>query len=504
MVIAEKVRWHFVTRLIAGLLVVVGAEFILPGDRTVVKAQTQDSTRAESVEVGTDSAQDYTRDRFNTDLVSVSTFRPGYTFWQNVFMIPDGHIIFGSAEDGRLLATFPTRSNWSRSGLWEDVELEDTLAGERLSSNLRRKRERVVELLEPAVGSLIHNPTRGRFLLPNAERYGAFLEEWGRIYNRFGVPAQIGLAQAILESGLNGRARSRAGALGLCQWLRRNWSFLNRLDPNVIEAYNQTTQASYCAAHLTILSTMYGSFIPALSEHHAGGVNVGRVVMNGERLGGSNTREQYLLGAQFARDLRQINLRRYRLLYRTYGLRSFLYTEMVFGNTVNVDRLIRETEQEKVFAMRAERDLYLRDIVNTTGLTVDEVKRFNPALVRKVPKNANLYLPWYVPEFGQDVSFWHQPASGEFLEVLNEFVRLDSADWRWYDRSFVSILESFQDRFLNTDTEEGTVMSTTLAYIISNLRSSRRGAILEEYRSSDSVLKLFDRGVNALEAASDN
>ena len=80
----------------------------------------------------------------------------------------------------------------------------------------------------------------------------------------------------------------------------------------------------------------------------------------------------------------------------------------------------------------------------------------------------------------------------------------DSADWRWYDRSFVPILESFQDRFLKTGTEEGTVMSTTLAYIISNLRSSRRGAILEEYRASDNVLKLFDRGVNALEAASDN
>ena len=40
---------------------------------------------------------------------------------------------------------------------------------------------------------------------------------------------------------------------------------------------------------------MYGSFIPALSEHHAGGVNVGRTVINGERLGGEDAREQYLL-----------------------------------------------------------------------------------------------------------------------------------------------------------------------------------------------------------------
>ena len=45
--------------------------------------------------------------------------------------------------------------------------------------------------------------------------------------------------------------------------------------PYVIEGYNQTTQAPYCTVYLTILATMYGSFIPALSEYHAGGVNVG-------------------------------------------------------------------------------------------------------------------------------------------------------------------------------------------------------------------------------------
>ena len=50
---------------------------------------------------------------------------------------------------------------------------------------------------------------------------------------------------------------------------------LDRLDANVIEAQNQTTQAPYCAAYLTVLATKYGSFIPALSEHHTGGANVG-------------------------------------------------------------------------------------------------------------------------------------------------------------------------------------------------------------------------------------
>jgi hypothetical protein len=31
----------------------------------------------------------------------------------------------------------------------------------------------------------------------NVPRYGPFLAEWGAIYERFGVPADIGLAQVI-------------------------------------------------------------------------------------------------------------------------------------------------------------------------------------------------------------------------------------------------------------------------------------------------------------------
>ena len=257
------------------------------------------------------SAWEHTQARYQADLVAVRRSRPSHPFWQHIYTIPDGRIIFGSAEDGRLLATFPTRGNWAREGVWEDPALAGTLDGLRLQSRLNRRRDQVEDLLESIVGPVVHNPTRGRFLAPHAERYGSFLGQWGDIYERFGVPAEIGLAQAIVESGLNGRARSSAQARGFCQWLRRNWNYLNRLAPNVIEVYNQTTQVPYCASYLTILATMYGSFIPALSEHHAGGVNVGRTVINGERLGGTGAREQYLIGAEFARDLRDISVRRY-------------------------------------------------------------------------------------------------------------------------------------------------------------------------------------------------
>ena len=271
----------------------------------------------------------------------------------------------------------------------------------------------------------------------------------------------------------------------------------------MIEGYNQTTQAPYCAAYLTILATMYGSFIPALSEHHAGGVNVGRTVINGERLGGRNTREQYLLGSDFARSLRQISIQRYRQLFRTYGHRSALYAEMVFGNMYNVRRLIWETPQTKIFAMRVPETTSIATIAQTTGLSRAELKRFNPALVRRVPRDANLYLPEYVAEFGEDVSFWHRPASPEYAEVLNDFVRLDATIQDWHQPEFEQTLRAFQQRFTDTGTEEGAVMVTLLRFVIGNLTTSRRAAILEEFRLSDRVRELFDRGRRALASRSE-
>jgi hypothetical protein len=127
------------------------------------------------------------------------------------------------------------------------------------------------------------------------------------------------------------------------------------------------------------------------------------------------------------------------------------------------------------------------------------VKRFNPALVRQVPKGATVYLPMLVEDFGPDVSYWHRPASAEYASVLNDFVRIEVAPDQWDDPAFEAILQAFQKRFSETHTEEGTVMATAIAYVLGQVGSTRN--VMTEYRSSKSVQTLFERAVRDRAAA---
>lgn len=102
------------------------------------------------------------------------------------------------------------------------------------------------------------------------------------------------------------------------------------------------------------------------------------------------------------------------------------------------------------------------------------------------------------------MSFWHRPPSTAYTSVLTEFVRLDVRPERWYDPSFEPVLRDFRRRFEETNTEEGTVMATTLAYVIADMRTSRRGAILDEFRTSGRILRLFEQGVRERAAFRDS
>jgi hypothetical protein len=204
------------------------------------------------------------------------------------------------------------------------------------------------------------------------------------------VPGDIGLAQVNLESGLNPARRSEANALGFCQWLRKNWRRLNHFSGAPIEGLDQTTQAPYCAAYLSVLAAKYGSVIPALSEYNAGGTNVGRTLITGAHLAAEDVRSKYFLGSKLARDLRALPGRKYEGVHRSYGPRSYLYAEMVFGNTFNVTDLISATAQEPIYAMRPARAISLAEIIERTGLSADDIRLLNLALVERIPAEGTL------------------------------------------------------------------------------------------------------------------
>ncbi len=69
---------------------------------------------------------------------------------------------------------------------------------------------------------------------------------------------------------------------------------------------------------------------------------------------------------------------------------------------------------------------------------------------------------------------------------------------RWHEASFEPVLQEHRRRFEASGSEEGTVMAATLAYVIGDLRTSRRAAILDDFRSNGRILDLFKRGAEEL------
>ena len=79
-------------------------------------------------------------------------------------------------------------------------------------------------------------------------------------------------------------------------------------------------------------------------------------------------------------------------------------------------------------------------------------------------------------------------------DETNSIVNLDRT------RSLDATLSRFVELFRATGSEEGLVMATTLNYVLDDLRTSRRAAILDDFRTSGRILDLVRRGAQELGA----
>src|SRR6185503_2227888 len=126
------------------VLALVTAVAVIPVAASHVALQT--ASEAAAVATRADAPQtagDIAAARMRADVDAMRTFRPGYAFWQHVFTMRDGSILFGSARDGRLLATFPAKGEWTRQARWTDSTLAHILDGQRLARKVSDRRDQV-------------------------------------------------------------------------------------------------------------------------------------------------------------------------------------------------------------------------------------------------------------------------------------------------------------------------------------------------------------------------
>ena len=347
------------------------------------------------------TAREPSQARVRADVAAMQAFRPGYPFWRHVFTIPDGSIAFGSAVDGRLLATFPAKGDWSRRAVWTDPTLaraprrpvacaqtgRATRAGGASHGTRRRTgaaqldarrcapHERAeIRSLPRGVGRHLRAVRRARGHRPGPghlrigpERHAALERQRRRLLPV--AAEELEATELLLADPDPGTEPDDAGAL-LRRVLVGPRHEIRIVHPRALRAQRRRHERGTRADHR-------------------------------RAPGWADVRARYLLGSQLARDLRTLPGKDYEEVYGSYGFRSHLYAEMVFGNAFNVSRLIASMPQMSIHAMRTPRAISLTEIVKRT---VSPRTRCAASIRRssiECPPGRALYLPSYVSEFGR-------------------------------------------------------------------------------------------------------
>ncbi len=221
-----------------------------------------------------------------------------------------------------------------------------------------------------------------------ARKMNVYFPLFEKYLAKHGLPDELKYL-AIVESGLNPRARSRVGALGLWQFmpatgksfkLNQTWYSDDRMDPE------KATEAA--CLYLKQLYNIFGDWHLALASYNAGPGNVKKAIT---RSGGK--RKFWEVYNNLPRETR-----------------SYVPQFVAIAYTMNYleehNLLPQDLEfAEKTFKLPVTQFVSLEQFANASGICLDDIQRLNPGLTRgAIPanaSNAHLILPVQYEEYLQ-------------------------------------------------------------------------------------------------------
>ncbi len=219
--------------------------------------------------------------------------------------------------------------------------------------------------------------------LNRGEYYRSFIEQQLVAHN---LPKEL-YYLAMIESGFRNRARSRAQAVGIWQFMPRTARHYGlRVDGYLDERMDPVRATAAAISYLQDLHRVYQSWWLAIASYNSGEVRVLRAIMK------RNTRDFFELVEQKVLPAETINY-----VPKFISAMYIAANRERFGFTLTQPRSFAEQD---FHLYRTPPHVYLREIAHKAGCSVKQIREHNPAVRRMLvhPRRAvELRLP---PECG--------------------------------------------------------------------------------------------------------
>ncbi len=233
-----------------------------------------------------------------------------------------------------------------------------------------------VRAAAPSLGDLTYNPaieryiglytvTKKRTMEHAMGRYAGWLPVFREAFRRHGVPEDV-MALAIVESAVSPKAVSKAGAVGMWQFMAGTAKDYGlRVDALVDERMDAVAASDAAARYLKDARARFGTWALAVASYNCGTGNVRRAVVK-SGAGADIWKVLSFLPAETQAYLPSLIAARYAL---------------VFGDTAGM--AARSHPRPATVRIRFGADAQVMDVCSTLGLKAAEFYELNPHILGK-------------------------------------------------------------------------------------------------------------------------